>query len=46
VKLKTLALDVALKASDPTALKGINSIFVTVEPQRGVKTPAVNALFL
>jgi hypothetical protein len=30
----------ALKSSDPAALKGINSVFVTVEPQRGSKTPS------
>ena len=29
----------ALKSADPAALKQISSIFVTVEPQRGAKTP-------
>jgi hypothetical protein len=30
----------ALKASDPSALKGVNTVFVTVEPQRGAKSPS------
>jgi Anti-sigma-K factor rskA len=30
----------ALKSTDPAALKQINSIFVTVEPQGGAKTPS------
>jgi len=30
----------SLKANDPAALKAINSIFVTAEPQHGAKTPS------